>query len=50
MKHLVIGDIHDSSLYCFTNPLEPETSRGLVKQYNQELYISPIVKISFKVR
>ena len=51
-------DIHNSWLYCFTNPLELGTrhrqpyddvkakhvfvpnSRGLVKQYNQELCIS----------
>ena len=47
-------DIHNSWLYCFTNPLELGTtddafvssavcgSRGLVKQYNQELCISSI--------
>ena len=37
-------DIHNSWLYCFTNPLEIGTrvpiSRGLMKQYNQELCIS----------
>ena len=33
----VIEDIHNSWLYCFTNPLELGTQ---VKQYNQELCIS----------
>ena len=62
-RHLIIEDIHNSWLYCFTNPLELGTrvslshrqpymsihtrvpsSRGLVKQYNQELCISSISK------
>ena len=36
VKHLVIKDIHNSWLYCVPS------SRGLVKQYNQELCISLI--------
>ena len=42
MKSLkLLKDIHNSWLYCFTNPPEP-SSGGLVKQYNQELCISSI--------
>ena len=52
MKHLVIEDVHNSWLYCFSNPFklgtrvsllhhdESETRvpslKGFVKQYNQE--------------
>ena len=45
VKHLEFEDGHNSWLYWFTNPLEfpsswTPSSRGLVKQYNQELCIS----------
>ena len=45
MEHLKIGDINNSRLvFCFRETCVP-SSRGLVKQYNQELFISPILKL-----
>ena len=54
VKHLVIEDMHNSWLNCFTNPLELGTrcesktrvpsSKGFVKQFNQELCISSVMK------
>ena len=47
MKHLDYEVTHNSWLYCFTNPLDPRvpSSRGLVKQYNQELCLSSLPRI-----